>query len=292
MTTKLLITCPDQAGIVNAVTGFITENKGNILDSQQHSLATESDPGAPFFMRLNIDDKNISLSAKELSEKFKEVSEKFSLDFKFTSKKKRMAIMVSKYDHCLYDVLLKHKYGEIDAEIPVIISNHPDLKHVAEHFGIEYIHLPIETDKHGGDKAAAKKAQEAQVIEILQNNEIDLVVMARYMQILTGWFIDHYPYQIINVHHSFLPSFKGANPYRQAYEKGVKIIGATAHYATEDLDMGPIICQDICPVNYKDKAEDYVSKGRDVEKLVFAKAIKAHLEDKIIIYKGRTIVFN
>ncbi len=291
MTTKLLISCPDQAGIVSAVTNFIAENHGNILDSQQHSLATEEDPSAPFFMRLEIDDTKINISIKNLESKFQELAESFSMNFKFSSKKKRMAILVSKYDHCLYDILLKKKYGDLELELPIIISNHSDLKDVAEHFGVEFKHCPIEQERYDS-KQEAKLAQEKAILDTLKPLNIDLVVLARYMQILTGSFIEHYEHRIINVHHSFLPSFKGANPYKQAYDKGVKIIGATAHYATEDLDMGPIICQDVCPVNYKDSASDYISKGRDVEKLVFAKAIKAHLEDKIIIYKGRTIVFN
>jgi len=274
--TKLLISCPDQKGIVFEVSKFISENNGNIIDSQQHSLGLDS----KFFMRLEID---IPLPTKELAQKFKAIADKFSMDYKFSSGKKRMAILVSKYDHCLYDILLKQKHGNINVEIPIIISNHPDLADVAKSFGIEYKHLPV-----NGDKAS----QEAEIIKNLDNLDIDFIAMARYMQILSGDFVNHYPHRIINVHHSFLPSFKGANPYKQAYQKGVKIIGATAHYATEDLDMGPIISQDISAVNYKHSVDDYVLIGRDIEELVFARAIKAHTEDKIIVHQGKTIVFS
>ena len=275
-TVKLLISCPDKKGIVFEVTKFISENDGNIIDSQQHSLGLDS----KFFMRLEID---IAKQTSELSKKFKSIADKFSMDYKFSSGKKRMAILVSKYDHCLYDILQKQKHNNINVEIPLIISNHPDLEAVARSFGIEFKHLPI---------SGGKEQQEAEIIRILDKLAIDFIALARYMQILSGSFINHYPDRIINVHHSFLPSFKGANPYKQAYDKGVKVIGATAHYATEDLDMGPIICQDVSAVNYKHSVEDYVSIGRDIEELVFARAIKAHSEDKIIVHQGKTVVFN
>ena len=270
---RLLIQCPDQKGIVYEVTKFIAENGGNIIDSQQHSV------DGNFFMRLEID-----IASDELAAKFETIAAKFKMDFSFNSHKKNMAIMVSKHDHCLNDILLKHKYGEIDVNIPVIISNHSDAEEIAALYGIDFQHCPI-IDKN-------KVAQEKQVLELLKPLNIDFIVMARYMQILSGAFIDQYPHRIINVHHSFLPSFKGANPYQQAYDKGVKIIGATAHYATEDLDMGPIIAQDVSPVNFKDSAQDYVAKGRDIEELVFSRAIKAHADDKIIVYGNKTIVFN
>jgi formyltetrahydrofolate deformylase len=283
-TVKLLISCPDQKGIVFEVTRFIADNGGNIIDSQQHSLGLDS----KFFMRLEID---FPLQSEELGRNFQPIAEKFSMDFRFCSGKKRMAILVSKYDHCLYDILQKQKNGNINVEIPIIISNHPDLADVAKSFGIPYKYIPIETAKFSS-KEDAKAAHEAEIIKTLDPLAIDFIAMARYMQILSANFINNYPYRIINVHHSFLPSFKGANPYKQAYEKGVKIIGATAHYATEDLDMGPIISQDVSSVNYKHNVEDYVLIGRDIEELVFARAIKAHSEDKIIVDEGKTIVFN
>ena len=278
-TIKLLISCPDKKGIVFEVTKFISELGGNIIDSQQNSLGLDSQ----FFMRLDIDATELSIPKEDFENKFSTIAEKFSMDYKVSFARKKMAILVSKYDHCLYDILQKHRYGDIDVEIPVIISNHPDLEHVAKSFGIDFIHYGINGDK---------PAQEQKILDKFAELKIDFVVMARYMQILTGNFINHYPYKIINVHHGFLPSFKGANPYKQAYQKGVKMIGATAHYATEDLDMGPIISQDVSPVSYKNSVEDYVAIGRDIEELVFAKAIKAHADDKIIVHESRTIVFD
>ncbi len=284
-TLKLLISCPDRKGIVYEVTKFIAENNGNIIDSQQHSMGL----GDRFFMRLEIDTSEFKIPLDKVDNEFQSIAKKFTMEFSFNYQRKNMAILVSKYDHCLHDILLKHKYGEIKANIPIIISNHPDLEHIAKTYGITYKHCPI---IQGTDTKQAKANQEAEILKTLEPLNIDLIVMARYMQILSGNLINHYPYRIINVHHSFLPSFKGANPYHQAYEKGVKVIGATAHYATEDLDMGPIISQDVSPVNFKDDVEDYISKGRDLEELVFARAIRAHLDDKIIVFQNRTIVFN
>lgn len=284
---RLLINCPDQKGIVFEVTKFISENNGNIIDSQQHSLGLDS----RFFMRLVIDAKDFKIPLNQIQEKFSTIANKFSMNYKFSYGTKKMAVFVSKYDHCLYDILQKNRYGDIKVEIPLIISNHGDLEHVAKNFSIPFKHIAIESNKFKTNEEA-KAAQEAKILEILEPMNIDFIVMARYMQILSANFISHYPYRIINVHHSFLPSFKGANPYHQAYNKGVKVIGATAHYATEELDMGPIIAQDICHVNYKHSVENYISIGRDIEELVFARAIKAHAEDKIIVYEGRTIVFN
>lgn len=276
---KLLISCPDQKGIVQEVTKFVFDNGGNIIDSQQHSLGLDS----RFFMRLEIDSSEIKKNCDELNNEFSKIADKFNMDYEFSSGIKRMAILVSKYDHCLYDILQKIKAGVIKVEVPVIISNHPDLEYIAQNFGIQYKHLPV-----NGDKAAQEKA----ILAELAKHQVDFIAMARYMQILSADFISHYENKIINVHHSFLPSFKGANPYKQAYEKGVKVIGATAHYATEDLDMGPIISQDVEHVNYKHSLEDYKMIGADIEKIVFASAIKAYADDKIIIYNNKTNVFN
>lgn len=275
---KLLISCPDQKGIVYELTKFIAENDGNIIDSQQHSMDLK------FFMRLEIDSSNFKIAYSELEDKFQPIADRFDMDFKFSVRKKNMAILVSKHHHCLNDILLKHKYGVIDVNIPVIISNHSEAEEIAALYGIKFHHCPILDND--------KVAQETKILQILKPLDIDFIVMARYMQILSANFINEYPCNIINVHHSFLPSFKGANPYHQAYEKGVKIIGATAHYATAELDMGPIIAQDVTTVNYKDSANDYVSKGRDIEELVFSRAIKAHSEDKIIVFDNKTIVFH
>jgi formyltetrahydrofolate deformylase len=282
--TNLLIDCPDQKGIVHAVSSFVVECQGNIIDSQQYSLGLD----AHFFMRLCIKFPQMQdrkALAAELTEQFQDIATRYKMNFKFTCHRKRMAVLVSKYDHCLYDILLRQQYGDIDVDIPVIISNHADLKHVAENFKIDFVHLPI-------PEPSAKRKQEEQIIAVLKKYDVDFIALARYMQIISSSFIDAYPFRIINVHHGFLPAFKGAKPYHQAYEKGVKIIGATAHYATEDLDMGPIVHQGVIEVGHRDKVEDYISKGRDIEKVVFAKAVKAHAEDKVIVYEGRTIVFD
>lgn len=278
--TTLLINCPDRQGIVFAVTKFIAENNGNIIDSQQHSLGLNS----RFFMRLLIDTSEFKIKNEDLQKEFQSIADQFGMQFRFGYKRKRMAVMVSKYEHCLFDILQKVKYGDIDVEIPIILSNHPDLEYVAKVFGIPYKYLPVNKDN--------KQSQESEILQIFKDLQIDFIALARYMQILSKDFVEAFPNRIINVHHSFLPSFKGANPYHQAYDKGVKVIGATAHYATEDLDMGPIIAQGVVPVDYRDSVDDYIAKGRDVEELVFSRAIKAHSQDKIISYEGKTIVFD
>lgn len=289
----LLINCPDQKGIVHAVTKFVFENGGNIIDSQQHSYGLDS----RFFMRLCIDTSGGEGNIGALESKFSDIAKQYQMEASFHSERKKMAILVSKYDHCLYDILLRHQYGELDVDIPLIISNHNDLKHIGEMFKIPFHHLPINVspdlspEEQKAQRQNAKIEQEKEIIKMLKDHDVDFVVMARYMQILTSNIIGEYPYKIINVHHGFLPAFKGAKPYHQAYEKGVKIIGATSHYATEDLDMGPIIAQGVIEVGHRDDVEDYVAKGRDIEKMVFAKAIKAHAENKAIVHEGRTIVF-
>lgn len=285
-TVTMLISCPDQKGIVSKVSTFVFENQGNIIDSQQHSTGLDDH----FFMRVCIDASSIKLSLDELEEKFNhEIGKAYQMDVSFHAEKQRMAILVSKYDHCLYDILLRHQYGELKVEIPMIISNHPDLEHVAKNFNIPFYHLGIDPSK---PREEAKANQEKAIIDLLKKENIDFVALARYMQILTPNFINEYLYKIINVHHGFLPAFKGAKPYHQAYDKGVKIIGATAHYATEDLDMGPIIEQGVIHVDHRDIVEDYIAKGRDIEQSVFAKALKAHAENKIIVHNSKTIVFD
>lgn len=295
----LLISCPDQKGIVAKVSNYVFANKCNIIDSQQHSTGLDQE----FFMRVYFDASGFDGSIDDLRASFQSIADEYKMDFAFhnQSVKKRMAILVSKYDHCLYDLLLRHQYGELDVEIPVIISNHDSLQHVAENFGIKFHHVPVQ--KQGSNQKMvehvkevadwdAKKAAEEKILEILKTENIDFIALARYMQILSGDFVSNFPMRVINVHHGFLPAFKGAKPYHQAYEKGVKIIGATSHYVTADLDMGPIIEQDVIRVNHKDEVDEYLAKGRDIEKLVFARAIKAHIADKIIVHNGRTLVFD
>lgn len=285
---RLLINCPDRAGIVNEVTKFVLDIGGNIEDSQQYSLGLD----ARFFMRLCLAPSNESFKVplEELSMAFKDTASKFNMKYSFHFKRKKMALMVSKYNHCLYDILLRQQYGEIQLDIPLVVSNHPDLKHIADSFNVPFKHLAI--DNENPDRMTAKREQESEVIKLLKDYDVDFIGMARYMQILTPLLINAFPYQIINVHHGFLPAFKGAKPYHQAYEKGVKIIGATAHYATEDLDMGPIISQGVLDVGHRDTVDDYVAKGRDIEKVVFAKAIRAHNQDKVIVHENRTVVFD
>lgn len=285
----LLINCPDQKGIVASVSNFLFEHGANIIDSQQHSFGLDQE----FFMRVEFDATALKVKPEELVENFASYSKKFKMDhaFRCQNSKKRMGILVSKYDHCLYDLLLRQQYGELNVEIPVVVSNHKDLEKVAKSFGVPFHHVPVEKDKFD-DLWEAKKAAEQKTIKILDKAGVDFVALARYMQILTEDFVDHYPMKIINVHHGFLPAFIGAKPYHQAYEKGVKIIGATAHYVTKDLDMGPILDQDVIRVHHRDEVDEYVAKGRDIEKLVFARAIKAHVDDKTIVYHGRTIVFD
>lgn len=285
-TVTMLISCPDQKGIVSKVSTFIFENQGNIIDSQQYSTGLDD----YFFMRICIDTSNFKLSFNELKAQFdSKIAKEYKMEVSYHSEKQRMAILVSKYDHCLYDVLLRHQYGELKVEIPLIISNHSELKHVAKNFKIPFHHIAINPKEA---KVEAKAKQEKKIIELLKKENIDFVALARYMQILTPSFINEYLYRIINVHHGFLPAFKGAKPYHQAYDKGVKIIGATAHYATEDLDMGPIIEQGVIHVDHRDTVEDYIAKGRDIEQSVFAKALKAHAENKIIVHNDKTIVFD
>ena len=285
----LLINCPDQPGIVAKVSNFLFANGANIIDSQQHSTGLDQE----FFMRIAFEASNFKLSPEDTVKEFEKISSEYKMNYSFNcqKEKKKMGVLVSKYDHCLYDILLRQKYGELNVEIPLIISNHKDLEPVAKTFSIPFKHVPVDLDAHGGDRDKAKKASEAEVIKLMDEANVELVALARYMQILTEGFIEHYPYKIINVHHGFLPAFKGAKPYHQAYEKGVKVIGATAHYATKDLDMGPIIDQDVIRVNHRDDVEDYLAKGRDIEKMVFANALKAHANDKVIVCHGRTIVF-
>ena len=278
----LKLCCEDQRGIAFEVSRFIFENGGNVLDSQQHREELDNQ----FFLYVKFDIEEMSCSRKQLLDGMTELASRYEMDWslKFSDEKSRLAIMVSKYDHCLYDLMLRHKYGELDAEISLIVSNHPDLENVAEHFGIPYICIPRSKDN--------REEADKQALELFQKHNIDLIVMARYMQILTPVLLDSYPNQIINVHHGFLPAFKGAKPYHQAYEKGVKLIGASSHYATAELDMGPLIEQETEKVSHSFSVQDLIRCGRDIESKVLATAVKAHLDGKIIVYKNRTIVFD
>ncbi len=281
-TLRLLITCPDQKGLVAAISSFFEKHQGNILRIDQYLQPSHE---GRFFLRMEIDDEGFHLGPEEFRQQFVPLAREYDLDWRlsYSGVPKRMAIMVSKYDHCLIDLLWRWDAGELEAEIPLIISNHPDLASRSEIYGLPFHHLPVMKE--------TRAEQEAAILGLLAEHEIDLIVLARYMQILSPRVVDAYPGRIINIHHSFLPAFAGANPYHRAYERGVKIIGATAHYVTEDLDAGPIICQDVAHVTHWDAIEEMVRIGRDVERHVLAKAVRWHLEDRVLVGGARTVVF-
>ena len=278
----LLVSCTDRKGIVASLAQVLYGHGANILDSDQHS-----DPVAGmFFQRIRFDLSTLTTDKVALEQGVREVVERFAMDHRLTyaSKKKRVAIFASKQEHCLYDLLVRHRAGELPCEISMVISNHADAAPIAQHFGIPFHHLAVTAD--------TKAAQENAAAALIDAAGVDLIVLARYMQILSADFVKRYPSRIINIHHSFLPAFVGANPYRQAYEKGVKLIGATSHYVTAELDQGPIIEQETQRCTHGDTLDDMVRKGRDVEKRVLAAAVRWHLEDRILVYAGKTVVFD
>jgi formyltetrahydrofolate deformylase len=279
MEARLLISCPDRHGIVAAVSGFLAERGANIVSSDQYSTDPE---GGAFFMRM-------AFTIDALDEGFasafaEEIGGRFDMDWRVddAGRAKRLAILVSREDHCLLDLLWRWRRGELHCEIPLVISNHPDSASDVESFGVRYEHVPVVK----GEKPAA----EAKMIELLAG-EFDVVVLARYMQILSSDFLTGVGCPVINIHHSFLPAFAGADPYRRAKERGVKVIGATAHYVTEELDAGPIIDQDVTRVTHRESVETLVRIGRDVERTVLARAVGLHLEDRVLVHENRTVVF-
>lgn len=281
-TARLLISCLDKPGIVVAVSQCLHNHGANILGSSQH---TTNPYRGKFFMRMVFDLDNLNLARSTFEQNFKEIAAKFAMNWfiTYSNERKRMAIMVSKYEHCFLELLWRHERGELDVDIPLIISNHQTLKNLANSFNIPYYYLPVTKEN--------KSTQEKQVLEILQEQQIDFIVLARYMQILSPNFVAHYPKNIINIHHSFLPAFIGANPYKKAYERGVKLIGATAHYVTNNLDEGPIIEQDVERVSHRNNLQDLKHIGRDIERRVLVKAVAAHIEDRIIVSENKTVVF-
>lgn len=281
MHAVLKINCRDRPGIVSRVTQLIFEAGGNILDAQQHREEFDDQ----FFMYVKFDVASLKDPQATFDERLSALADEngFIFSLTYSDRRKRMAIMVSKYDHCLYDLLLRHMYGELAVDIPLIISNHPDLENVADHFGVAYHHIPRSADN--------REDADAQALALCSENNVDFIAMARYMQILTPVLLNAFPNRIINVHHGFLPAFTGARPYHQAYEKGVKIVGATSHYASEGLDTGPIIAQETEHINHGYSPADMIQIGRGIESKVLAAAVKAHAEDRIIVFKGRTIVF-
>lgn len=282
-TAKLLLHCPDKPGILAEVTDFITVNKGNIIYLDQYVDHVEN----IFFMRIEWELKDFLVPQEKIEDYFATLyAQKYEMNFRlyFSDTKPRMAIFVSKMSHCLFDLLARYTAGEWNVEIPLIISNHPDLQHVAERFGIPFHLFPITKE--------TKEEQEKKEIELLAKHKITFIVLARYMQVISEQMINAYPNRIINIHHSFLPAFVGAKPYHAAFERGVKIIGATSHYVTTELDAGPIIEQDVVRITHKDTVQDLVNKGKDLEKIVLSRAVQKHIERKVLAYKNKTVIFN
>ena len=282
-TAKLLLHCPDKPGILAEVTDFITVNKGNIIYLDQYVDHVEN----IFFMRIEWELENFLVPQEKIEDYFETLyAQKYGMNFRlyFSDAKPRMAIFVSKMSHSLFDLLARYTAGEWNVEIPLIISNHPDLQHVAERFGIPFHLFPITKE--------TKEEQEKKEMELLAKHKVNFIVLARYMQVISEKMIDAYPNRIINIHHSFLPAFVGAKPYHAAFERGVKIIGATSHYVTTELDAGPIIEQDVVRITHKDTVQDLVNKGKDLEKIVLSRAVQKHIERKVLAYKNKTVIFN
>ncbi len=277
------IHCPDKEGIIASVTNFIKKYSGNVVALDQHVDISNNH----FFMRVEWEMESFQLPFDEIEKQFQnEIADSFQMHWTLNSTKQhpKMALFVSRLSHCIYDLLARYQAKELEVEIPVIISNHLELKPIAEQFGIEFHHFHITKEN--------KEDQEEKELILLKEKGVDFVVLARYMQIISPKFIESYPNNIINIHHSFLPAFAGAKPYHAAYERGVKIIGATSHYVTENLDAGPIIDQDIIRISHNDSIKSLVQKGKDIEKIVLSRAVKAHVNRKTLVYKNRTVIFN
>lgn len=280
-TATLLVSCPDRRGVVAALAQLLYGHGANILDADQH---TDQSAGQ-FFQRIHFDLGELHTDRVALERGIAEVAERLSLRYRlaYSSVVPRVAVFVSKYDHCLYDLVLRHRAGELPCELSLLVSNHPDAESVARQFGIEYRVFPITPENH----AATEQAE----LSLLRDRGIDLVVLARYMQVLGPELVDAFPERIINIHHSFLPAFVGKKPYHQAHERGVKVIGATAHYVTRQLDEGPIIHQDVTHTSHRDSVDELVRKGRDLERMVLSAAVRAHLEHRILVHENRCVVF-
>ena len=281
-TAVLLLSCPDQKGLVATVSDFIFRHGGNIVHADQHTDEREG----VFFQRVEFRLDGFALERHEIEPALAAVVDRFGMqhEVRFSDEVPRMAILLSRHAHCMYDLLARWNMGEIRAEIPLVISNHPDHADLVEHFGVAYHHLPLE--------AGGKPRQEAALNALLDGHGVDVVVLARYMQVLSGDFTARWPERIINIHHSFLPAFAGGRPYHQAHERGVKLIGVTAHYVTAELDQGPIIDQDVVRVSHRDTVDDLVRKGRDLEKVVLARAVRLHLASRVLVYGNKTVVFD
>ena len=277
----MLLSCPDRRGIVAEVSHFIFSYGGNIVQADQHN-----DPETnTFFMRVDFDIAEFEIPHEDISDAFKPIGTKFSMNYAvhYTNVAHRLALFCSKQTHCLHDLLLRHREGEVGGEIVAVVSNHDEARDIAGYFDVPFHHIPMA-------KASEGEAEERQ-LALLREIEVDLIVLARYMRILSPEFVEAYPDKIINIHHSFLPAFVGARPYHQAFSRGVKIIGATSHYVTADLDQGPIIEQDVTRVSHRDSVDDLVAKGKNLEKLVLARAVKLHLEHRVLVFRNKTVVF-
>lgn len=281
-TAVLLISCPDQKGLVAAIADFLLSHNANILHADQHQDAELK----LFLMRVEWDLSDFNLDLADFTKAFEPIATRFGMTWRLaeSSRKPRLAVFVSKFDHCLADLLYRYQSGELDCELPIILSNHEDTRWLADAYRVPYQHLTVHRD--------AKHEAEQMQLAILRDQKIDFIVLARYMQVLSPDFIRHFPNRIINIHHSFLPAFHGAKPYHRAFERGVKLIGATAHYVTETLDDGPIIEQDVARISHRDSLDDLINKGADLEKVVLSRAVKWHLDNRVLVYANKTVVFD
>jgi formyltetrahydrofolate deformylase len=277
----LLISCPDRKGEVATIADFIYRHNGNILHADEHA----DEESGLFLMRVEFDTAGFDIDLTDFSRHFSPIAEAFGMKWKLaqSSLRQQMIILVSRYDHCLVDLLYRHKSGELACEIPLIISNHDDNRAIADFYKIPYVIVPVTKNN--------KQESESRIHALIAEHKPDFMVLARYMQILSNDFVNRYPQRIINIHHSFLPAFVGARPYHQAFERGVKLIGATSHYVTEVLDDGPIIEQDVVRVSHRDTVEDLIRKGRDLEKVVLSRAVRWHVENRVLLYGNKTVVF-
>jgi formyltetrahydrofolate deformylase len=278
----LLVSCPDRKGVVAKVSDFIFRHNGNILFADEHGDAESN----LFLLRVEFDPADFDIRLEDFGQHFAPIADEFQMTYRLAHAnfRPRMVIMVSKYDHCLVDLLYRHRSGELNCDIPLIISNHPDNQPIADFYRVPYITVPVPKD--------GKRQAEERVLQLLAEHKPDFIVLARYMQVLSNEFIAQYPERIINIHHSFLPAFIGAKPYHQAFVRGVKLIGATSHYVTEVLDDGPIIEQDVVRISHRDTVETLIEKGRDLEKVVLSRAVRWHIENRVLLYGNKTVVFD
>jgi formyltetrahydrofolate deformylase len=278
----LLLSCPDRKGLVAAISDFVFRHNGNILHADEHA----DEDSNLFLMRVEFDPANFDIPLADFPKHFSSIAEKFEMQWRLARSdyRPRMIILVSKYDHCLVDLLYRHKSGELTCDIPLVISNHPDNQPIADFYHVPFVVVPVTKEN--------KLEAESRILDLITRNNFDFLVLARYMQVLSNEFVQRFPQRIINIHHSFLPAFVGARPYHQAFTRGVKLIGATSHYVTEVLDDGPIIEQDVIRISHRDSLDDLLQKGRDLEKVVLSRGVRWHIENRILLYGNKTVVFN